>query len=77
MIDSKEAARAILFNRRYEVWEHREWQLFNYTLIDPDDQGRKYFLGLLIHLSHPHYAYIPGEFEEYIQKDKKSGKLIL
>ena len=74
--DGKEAGRATLFTRWYEVMELEEWQLMNYILKDSDDNDRKYYVGLLINVRHPKYEIIPNDLEKFFQTDVVKGKFL-
>jgi hypothetical protein len=70
--DGKDAARAKLFNDWYDEFDTENWQLINYQLIDPDDNNRMYYAGLLIHNSHPYFEEILLAFEDYINTSSRN-----
>jgi hypothetical protein len=74
--DRKEAARAKLFTQWYQSTELPGWELFNFELHDPEEQGQIYFAGLFAHDNHPNFELIPDAFEQFLMEDVSVGKLV-
>jgi hypothetical protein len=74
--DKKEAARAKLFTQWYLSIDLPGWELFNFELLDPEDEQQIYFIGLFAHSEHPDFESIPGAFEQFLKEDISVGKFI-
>jgi Family of unknown function (DUF6169) len=76
MNDRKEAGRARLFTEWFESDGIAGWDLFNLEMLDPQEQGLSYYVGLLIHEGHPNYTSIPDAFTKFLEEDITNGKFI-
>jgi hypothetical protein len=74
--DRKEAARAKLFTQWYQSTELPGWELFNFELHDPEEEGLIYYTGLFTHIDHPNFELIPDAFEQFLKEDASVGKLV-
>jgi hypothetical protein len=76
MKDRKEAGRAKLFTKWFEAGGAPGWDLINYELQDPNEEGLIYFAGLIVHSDHPNYSSIPDAFANFLEDDVSSGKFV-
>jgi hypothetical protein len=76
MKDRQEGARAKLFNQWFQSCESPGWELFNFELKNPDEEGYTYYAGLFVHSDHPNIALLPDAFEQFLQEDISTGKLV-
>ncbi len=70
--DGKDAARSKVFNDWYNEFDDENWQLINYQLIDPDDDNRIYYAGLIMHSNHPYFEEVLLAFEDYINNSSRN-----
>ena len=69
--DEKEAARSNLFMQWYESTDPLDWLFYSYDL---QDSNSTIYFGLFVNLNHPYASVIPGEFENFVQKEKNVWK---
>lgn len=72
MPDGKDAVRSKVFNDWYNELDNENWQLINYQLIDPDDDNRIYYAGLIMHSNHPYFEEVLLAFEDYINTSSRN-----
>ena len=74
MQDGKETGRARLFYNWFESAGLEGWELQPYDLEMPD--GDLAYAGLLTHVDHPNSAQIPDAFQQFLENDLGTGKLV-
>jgi len=74
MQDGREAGRAKLFIDWYESTDLEGWELHTYDLQMPE--GDLAYAGLITHADHPNCAEIPDAFQQFLEQDLATGKLV-